>query len=150
MSTFNPTQLMNTEVTGALDTTIIPIPEGDWNGVAEKFEFRQADSKDKSTTYTFLEVTWSFNDSEIEVVTMRDKNTARQSMILDLTPTGNLDMSKGKNVGLGRLREALGQNDAGKPWAFGMITGGVALCSVKHRVTDAGDIIPEVRKVAAL
>ena len=56
-------------------------------------------------------------------------------------------MGKGKNVALGRLREALGQNTPGKPWSFGMLVGQVAKVAVKHRITDAGDTFAEVKRV---
>ncbi|MGH2638967.1 MAG: hypothetical protein ACRDF4_06765, partial [Rhabdochlamydiaceae bacterium] len=45
---------------------------------------------------------------------------------LELTSSGAIDFGKGKNVGLGRLREALGQNKIGKPWSFNMIRGSLA------------------------
>lgn len=149
MSVFNPTQLMNVELTATMDTTVIPIPEGDWPGVVDKVEFRQVDAKDKSTTYTFMEVTWSLSDSEIEAVTGRDRNTCRQSVSIDLTPHGTFDLAKGKNIQLGRLRDALGQNTAA-PWQPGQLVGQAAVCSVKHRMLDSGDVMAEIKRVAAL
>lgn len=144
MSTFNPTLFAETQYTEALDTTVIPVPEGDWTAVIGKYEIRTP--KDK----VVLDVTWEIDSQEVQTVTGRDKNTVRQSIFLDITPHGTLDMSKGKNVQLGRLREALGQNQAGKPWSFGMLVGQVATVGVSHRTDDEGNIFSDVKRVAKL
>ena len=60
--------------------------------------------------------------------------TVRQTIWLDLTESGSLDFGKGRNVGLGRLRDALGQNETGKPWQPGMMVGGVAKIKVTHSI----------------
>lgn len=152
MSVFNPTALQNLEITGAMDTTIIPIDEGDFTGVIDKYEIRVIDSTKNGETksYVACEVHWNIDDEEQKAKTGRDKLTVRQSIFLDMTPTGNLDLSRGKNVQLGRLREALGQNSPNKPWSFGMLVGQVATVSVKQRVLEDGTITNDIRKVAAM
>jgi hypothetical protein len=42
-------------------------------------------------------------------------------------------MGKGKNVSLGRLREATGLNEKGRPFGFRMLVGQMARVRVKHR-----------------
>ena len=146
MSVFNPTQFENVEYSDANDTTIIPVPEGDFPGVAKKYEFRAL--KDGKVV---VDVTWSINDPEVTQATGRDENTVRQGVFLDLTESGTLDMGTGKNVALGRLRDALGQNKPGKPWRWGDLVGGVAMLKITHRVVDeTGDIFAEVKKVSKL
>lgn len=145
MSVFNPTTFMNTDYTGALDTKLIAVPEGDWPGVAGKLE---AGVTPKGQAK--LDITWEINDPQVEAITGRDKNSVRQTVWLDLTDHGTLDMSPGKNVGLGRLREALGQNDPAKPWNPGMIAGQVAMLSIKQRMDDEGNVFADVKKVAAI
>lgn len=144
MSVFNVTAFAETQFTDSFDTTVIPVPEGDWTAVVEKQEIRTP--KDK----VVLDVTWSIDSQEVADITGRDKNTVRQSIFLDLTPHGTLDVSRGKNVQLGRLRDALGQNVAGKPWSFGMLVGQVATVHVSHRTDDEGNIFTDVKKVAKI
>jgi hypothetical protein len=67
-----------------------------------------------------------------------------QDVMLDLTDSGQLDMAKGRNVRLGRLREALDLNAPGRPFSFAMIQGRMAKVKVGHRV-DGEDIYAEVR-----
>lgn len=149
MSVFD--NFANTQYTDSLDTSLIPVPEGDWPAVCTKYEFRQVDSKKTGKTYFSLETFWDIDSSEVEQVTGRDKNSVRYSCFLDLTDHGTLDMGKGKNVQLGRLREALGQNVAGKPWSFGDMIGQVAMLQVTHRIDDSsGDVFAEAKKVAKI
>lgn len=146
MSTFNPVQFENTEFTDALDTTIVPVPEGDFPAVVKKYEIRTTQKGQ-----VILDVSWTINDPEVTAATGRDENVVRQSLFLDITDHGTLDMSKGKNVQLGRLREAFGQNKPGKPWRFGDIVGQAALVKVTQRVNDeTGEIYNDVKKVAAI
>ena len=58
-------------------------------------------------------------------------------------------MGKGQNVGLGRLREAVGLNSPGQPFAFSMLTGRVAKVVVKHRIHE-DKIFAEVKAVAKM
>jgi hypothetical protein len=59
-------------------------------------------------------------------------------------------MSKGKNVSLGKLREAVGQNKPGKPWSPAHLNGAQLDVLVTHRADkDTGDIYAEVKRVAA-
>ena len=144
MSVFNPDQFLNTTYEGALDTTLIPVPETDegWTAVVEKFEV-----KTTPKGQVVCELTWAIDEFEVQQQTGRDKNTVKQALWLDITDHGTLDMGKGKNVALGRLREALNQNTPGKPWSFGMLVGQVAKVAVKHRITDTGDTFADVKRV---
>jgi len=73
----------------------------------------------------------------------------RQSLMLDVRADGALEFGKGKNVGLGRVREALGQNSTGRPWSFPMLGGQLAKVKVKHRLdTATGRTYVEVTDVA--
>ena len=64
-----------------------------------------------------------------------------------LSDSGGLDMGKGRNVGLGRLREALNLNQPGQSFSFSMIPGRLAKVSVSHRI-DGENIYAEVKAVA--
>jgi hypothetical protein len=58
-------------------------------------------------------------------------------------------MSKGKNIGLGRLREAVNMNDENTPFSFAMLPGQAATISVSHRV-NGEETYSEVKGVARL
>lgn len=138
--TFNADTFMNTAVEGAMDTKVVPIPEDEYEATIENFSVRQFEGKriDENTgqnqILTSLDIIWLINNPQVAADLGRDRLTVRGSMFLDMTPEGTLDMGKGKNVSLGRLREALGQNDPGRPWAPGMLKGaGPLLIRVTQR-----------------
>jgi hypothetical protein len=60
---------------------------------------------------------------------------------LDITPQGSLDMGRGKNVHLNRLREAFNQNRPGQPWNPMMLVGQAARVQTKHAQGDKGTFV---------
>lgn len=149
MSVFDTNSLLNTEYSEANDTQTIPIPEGEYTGVISKIDIKTVKGQGGDET-PVAEVMWEIDSEEVAAVTGRDKNTSRQSIWLELTPGGNIDMGRGKNPALGRLREALKQNVAGKPWSFGQMLGGVATVTIGHRMAEDGTINTNVKRVTAL
>lgn len=138
-SVFNPDTFTNIQVTGEMDTQRIPIPAHDYVAVIDDIKPRKA--KDSAILDIFWLVDGGAMTPEgktVQQVTGLPKNIARQSIFLDITPEGGLDLSKGKNIGLGQLREALGQNNPGTAWSPGMLKGGVAKITIKHRPADDG------------
>ena len=147
---FNPDQFLDMQVTEANDTKTIPVPVGEYVAVAEEVKCRQWQSKqDPSKSGLTLDITWSVDDAAVKELLGRDKVTVRQGIMLDLTDSGGLDMGKGRNVGLGRLREAVGLNTPGQPFSFSMLVGRVAKVSVSHRI-DGENIYAEVKGVTKL
>lgn len=147
---FDPNQFLDMQVDGTNDTKKIPCPAGDFPGIAEKVEVRSWQKKDDpSVSGLTLEVTWVIEDASVKETTGRDKVMVRQGVMLDLTESGGLDMGKGRNVALGRLREAIGLNTPGQPFSFSMIPGRMALCNVSHRVVGE-DVYDEIKKVAKM
>lgn len=128
---FSPETFFSTAITEANDTRFPNVPEGEYTAVLDKVEARQHDKDGK--TSTILDVTWSIDDEGAKAATGLARPTVRQSIFLDMTPNGGLDMSPGKNVKLGKLREALGMNTPGKPWAPSMLIGSVARVLVRHK-----------------
>lgn len=127
MSTFNPDSFMNTSTSEANDTNRIPVPEGDWTGVIKEVKPRAAKES------AILDVIWGIDDEEVARVTGMKSPQIRQSIFLDITEAGGLDCGKGKNVQLGKLREAVGQNQKGRQWSPGMLVGAVAKVKVTHK-----------------
>lgn len=148
-TTFDPTTFMNQSFEGANDTKITPCPVGEYLGIADKVEVVPWESEKKGTSGLKAKVFWDVQDENVRQLLGRDKILVPQDIMLDLTEEGNLDMGTGKNVRLGRLREALELNKPGDPFSFGMIQGRMATINVKHRTgNNPEDIFAEVDRVA--
>lgn len=134
MSTFDPASLLETTVEAANDTKVLPIPEGEYLAVIDKTSISPWQSKDGASSGLRLDVEYLIDDEAAKAATGRDKLTVRQGILLDLTEDGrSLDMGKGKNVGLGRLREATGLNIPGQPFAMQMLPGRLVKIKVTQR-----------------
>lgn len=149
---FSPETLMQMTVEEGNSTVAVPVPAGEFIGVIDKIELRQWTKKDDpSIAGMALDVLWSVDDANVKALLERDKVIVKQGVMLELTAEGGLDMGKGKNVGLGRLRDALGLNNPGQPFGFSMLTGRAAKIRVKHRAGDKPEqIFAEVDAVAKL
>ena len=147
---FNPDQFLDMQIEGQNDTKITPVPAGEYTAMIEEVKVRQWQSKaDPLKSGLTLDVQWSIDDAAVKELLGRDKVTVKQGIMLDLTDAGGLDMGKGRNIGLGRLREALDLNQPGRPFSFTMLTGRVARVSVSHRIAD-DNIFAEVKQVARM
>ena len=144
---FDPATFLNTEVSEALDTKVVPCPVGEYLALADKIDVKTWSTKDGSKSGVKLEILWDIQDENVKALLGRDKVIVQHTVMLDTTEAGTLDLGKGKNIGLGRLREALDLNVAGQAFSFPMITGRLATVIVSHRV-DGEDIYAEIRKVA--
>lgn len=149
---FDPDAFLTTTTTDAMDTRFDPIAVGEYPGIPEKLEVRQFNgTKDPSKTYTSLDITWDVDAPGEKARLGRDKLSVRQSLFLDMSAAGGLDTGKGKNIGLGRLREALNLNTPGVPFSFNDLIGrGPARISVTHRSGAGDEIFAEVKGVARL
>jgi len=123
---FDTETFLQTTFTEDNSTRREPVPVGEYQATCEAI---RADVTQNGAP--LLRVTWKLQDFSNETVNGR---LIDQTVWLDVTANGALDMSRGKNVGLGRLREAVGQNQPGKPWSPNMVLGAVATVSVSHRV----------------
>ena len=148
MSQFNPDQFLDQTITESNDTTVVPVPVGDYTAVATEVKCRSWQSKnDPSQAGLALDITWEIDDESVKEFLGRSKVTVKGGIMLDVTDSGGLDMSKGRNVALGRLREALDLNKPGQPFSFSMIPGRVAKVNVSHRISGE-EIFAEVKRVA--
>ena len=118
----------NNQSVEVMSTVMENMAEADYPASVEKVDVRQYEKGDD--IYTFMDILWEIDAPDERERLGRKKLTARQSISLDLIPgTVKLDYSKGKNVLLGRLREALGQNQPN--WSPSMLEGGNAMVHVK-------------------
>lgn len=143
--TFNPQEFMNASVEGANDTHYVPIPEGEYPAVIDALS--EPAFTDKGNIY--IHVTWSIDSEPLRKQMDREKVTIRQTIWLDLDKEGKLDRGKGKNVPLGRLREAVGMN--GATFKFPSLVGLVARIKVSQRLDkDSGEIFNDVKATTKL
>ena len=156
VDTFNPELFLNTQTDQASSTELLAIPEGEYRAVSgpvgpdsfSSFDIRKGDRAGQKAYR--LDVEWTINDEggALKEYLGREPRV-RQGIMLDISKDGTLEMGKGKNVTLGRLREALGQNLAGRPWSMSQVGGQVAKIKVKHRLDAAsGRTYVEVGDVA--
>lgn len=145
---FDPQTFLSQSVTGPLSTRVDPVAVGDYRAIADKLELRKAGTGADASN--ILRVTWKLVDAAELTAIGREAANVRQDIFLDLDDAGNLDTSKGKNVGLGRLLETFGLNAGGTP--IGAIKGQVAIIKVGHRPDkkDSSIVFDEVTRVAAL
>lgn len=150
---FDPNQFLDMQFTDANDTVLRPVPVNEYVAVCDKCELRPWTSKDDPTKSGLaLDLQWEIDDAALQEELGR-KPKVKQGIMLDMTADGTgFDMGKGRNVGLGRLREALGLNTPGQPFSFSMMPGKVAKISVTHRVDKNNPevIYAEVKAVTAL
>lgn len=150
---FEPSTFLGESVTGANDTKYIPIPPGEYPAIIKDVKARQMPSKaEPGRMVTVADVTYEIDDSTVREVTGLETPTVRQSIFLDLTPMGKLDMSKGKNIHLGKLREALGLNDPDRPFSFEDVKGRAAIIQVENTPNERNpeELYSNVKKVGKL
>lgn len=143
MSAFDPEIFLATTTEESLSTQYVPVPEGEFQAVITKIDARNPKGN------AILDVTWEIDDEGVRAETGMDHPTCRQSVFLDMNDNGSLATGKGKNVQLGRLREALGQNNPNQPWAPSMLEGNVARVTVSHRMYE-GNIFADVKGVTKI
>jgi len=147
---FNPDQFLDMQVTESNSTEAIPIPVGEYTAVIGEVKCRPWQKKDDpSVAGLALDLVWDIDDESVKELLGRSKVTCKQGVMLDMTDSGGLDMGKGRNISLGRLREATGLNVAGQPFAFSMLVGRLAKVKVEHRV-NGDQIFSEIKNVAKL
>lgn len=110
---FDPDKFMESVTSEAGSTKFEPIPSGDYTAIIEDVSKpRMAGER------PVMDVIFKLMDvaPDVQAQLGRQAFTVKKGYFLDVTKDGGLDLSKGKNIDLNRLREAVGQNVAGKPW----------------------------------
>lgn len=152
-SVFNPEAFLDATTEESMSTSTLPCPEGEYPATIKELKIRPWQSKKDPTQAGYAaDILWSIDDQAVLQHLERKEVLVKQGIMLDLTEQGGLDCSKGKNVGLGRLREAVNLNQPGKPFAMNQLPGRSAKVLVKHRPDDRDPsvIYAEVKGVTAL
>lgn len=149
-STFNAEQFLGTTSETAGQTRFTPIPVGEWPGQCTKCEARQFTSEKNGQTYTVLEYTWEVTEDSVKQATQSEHPSVRQTVFVELSPQGAIVWGTNKNIQLGRLRAAVGQNRDGRAWAPTHVVGQMAKLKVSHGTDRHGDPIAQVDAVAPI
>jgi hypothetical protein len=147
---FDPASLLESTTEQVLDTKLAPIPEGEFVSMVDQVAINSWTSKkDPSLSGLRLDVTYTIEDDALKAQLDREKITIRQGILLDLTEDGKgIDYGKGKNINLGRLREACGLNTPGQPFAPLLMVGRPVKIRVTQRQGDnPEDIFNDVKGV---
>jgi hypothetical protein len=145
-SAFDPDAFAASTTSEKSETSFAPVPAGEYTAVIEDVIIR-------STDYgPVADVVWSIDDGALKSALGRDKITVKQGVFLDVTngPDGpKLDMSKGKNIALGRIREALDMNKEGQSFALNMLKGAgpASIRVVQKPAKDSDEIYANVKSV---
>ena len=110
---FDLDKFLESTTTEALSTKMSPIPAAEYTAIIEDVSKPRVAGE-----RVVMDVTFKLMDVSAEVAKNigRQNFTVKKGYFLDLNASGLLDHGQGKNVDLGRLREALGQNAPGKTW----------------------------------
>lgn len=145
------TSLLNAPTGGPLSTKIEACPEGEFKLVVDDSDkaFKIHEVKTRDGLRQILNVSFKVLDDDIRTKLGRENIFVPMKIWLDLDAAGNLDMSRGKNIGLGRLMEAFGLNDGTTPPAA-LKGRGPIIGKIKHTTNDKGDTFAEVERIAKI
>lgn len=138
-SVFDPETFLHLEIDSAMETAYTPVDEGEYEAYIEDVEASVVKTQDGDKGV--LNVTYALTEESVKASTGMDHPTVRQTLWLDFDDSGSLLFGKQKNVKLGRLREAVGQNVDGRPWSPSQLIGaGPVVIRVTHRYNkETGD-----------
>ncbi len=142
MSDFDPDLFLQQTVDHPLETEFTLVPPGEYIATIADFdkdameqidfEYKKGPRAGQPGTMYKLTVPFAIQDARIKQELDRDQVTIPKQFILDLDDHGKLAEGKNKNIELGRLRDAVGQND-GSPWSIANLRGaGPLMIRVTH------------------
>jgi len=146
MTIFDPQAFMETAVVGAMDTKTPIWPPGEYIARITKVDIKPWESAERGTSGLRADLYLETDDPR---VTSAGARTLVHGIMLDLNEQGGLDDGRGKNIKLGQVREAVGQNEKGKEWKFPMLIGQVMRVQVTHFLYK-GEPRHQVSSVAAV
>jgi len=152
-STFNPETFLSQQFDTALETEYKPVPVGVYQAVLvndEKHEMqarRVESEKARDGYFTAFEI-WAQIDAPGN--DQADGKHVRFDTFLDISPSGGLESGENRNVKLGQLRNAVGQNQPGVAWGFGMLVGQVLQIKVSHQEAKDGRTFARIDAVAPI
>lgn len=153
---FNEESFLSASVETSFDTRRLPIPAGEYTAVIKDIKPRinVQGKKDPSMFYSFLDYELEIQltpDAQQQMATDQTTIKRSYSVSIEFDDSGTkLASGKGKNVPLGKFREALRQNDSGKPWSPRDPIGKMITAKVTHRLNQEGDPVDQIDAIVAL
>lgn len=135
-SSFDPASFGAGSFEGEGDTRRFQLPAKDYPAfiVGPFGEDKKTRIRTTEKGQVILEVVWQPSDPEVQSANKLEKlPTVRQSIFLDLTDSGGLDMGPFKNAELNKLRTVFGLNTSGMKWSFADFIGKPAKITVEQR-----------------
>ena len=147
MSAFDLDNFMAFSTSEASDTKYALVEEGEYPA-----QIHTVVPRVTGTGKALLNVRWIIDDEGVRQLTGQAEPSVYQTIWLDLKEDGTLDMGKGRNVQLGKLREAVNQNEAGRGWSPMQLIGAYAKIKIGHSIDkrDNETIQANVTSVAHL
>lgn len=145
--TFDPETFMQQTIDQPLAENFRVVPEGEYTAMIGDFDSTAFESKDftykrgakagQPGTMTIFNCPFIVQDETLKAELGRETITVYGRIMLDIDPaTGGLDFGPDRNVMLGRIRGAVGQNNPG-PWNPSQLRGaGPLMIRVSHRSDD--------------
>jgi len=150
MSTFDPDTFMQTSTDQSMDTEYPVMPEDEYQAFINKVIARKFVDKETGEDRGILDVLFEVSSDKAKKATGQDTPIAKMGVFLELEENGALALGMGKNVKLGKLREAAKQNKPGKPWSPPMLEGaGPFIIKVVIDIREEGTYNKVVRVAAA-
>lgn len=121
-SSFDPDTFMQQTVDAPMETEYKLVPAGEYQNVfiddfdSKAFKLIEGTSNKTNKDYSFLKFSIPFkisNDPRAMQETGRDTAIVYKELNVDRDDAGNIAFGPNKNVELGRIREAAGQNSGG-------------------------------------
>ena len=153
MSNFDPASFLDATTTEAL-TRRPPIQAGiELVGIIGEPKPRQSQGKkDPTATFTFLDLPVEIDLTQNPAVAAaigQAKVTLTYGFMIDITASGALDTSPGKNGRLRQLRDALGMNKPGEAFSIRNLQGRQIRVKIGHRVNEMdGEVYDQIDGVA--
>ena len=145
VSTFNVEAFSSGQFEGANDTRFVRIEPKEYQAsiVGPFGEDKKTRIRTSDKGFVMLDVVWQPEDEAQKQALGLDRlPTVRQTVFLDVTTQGGLDMGPFKNADLGRLREALGLNAEGQKWSFMDFIGKAARIKVEQKPNERDQANP--------
>lgn len=141
-SSFNAAEFLQGTIDQPMDTEYQLCPEGKFQAMIADFDekacelvdftFKKGPNAGQPGSMVKFNLPFSIQDDAVKAQMGRDTVHVEYQLILDRDNLGQLDWSKGKNVKLGQVRDAVGQNVSG-PWSiFNLRGAGPCYVNVVH------------------
>lgn len=144
---FDPQTYLDASLT-APSTRRPPVPTGDYPGVIQEPKSRAWQSRDGSKSGIAVDVPVKLTlPPDVTAALGVSEVTISDSIMLDLTESGTIDNSPGKNTKLRRYREALDLNKPGDTFSFRMLQGRFLTAKIKHDLYE-GEIYDRIESVS--